>query len=98
MLGICDAFVITSAGNDRLVRALVEEVERAVKAAGGSAPLRIEGLSGAQWVLMDYGDFAVHVFLDEQRAFYDLERLWRDAPRIAWTPDTPDPIADPSGE
>jgi ribosome-associated protein len=85
LLAITDAFVVTSAGNVRLVRTLVEEVERAVKQAGdGRAPVRIEGLSEAEWVLMDYGDFLVHVFLTEFRALYDLEHLWNGAPRVGW--------------
>lgn len=84
VLAITDAFVIVSASNDRLVRSLADEIEQQVKAAGGPAPLRVEGLREAQWVLMDYGDFVVHVFLDETRRFYDLERLWQDAPRVDW--------------
>jgi len=84
VLAITDAFVITSAGNDRLVRTIAEEVERQVKEAGGPGPLRVEGLSDARWVLLDYGDFVVHVFLDEVRRYYDLERLWSDAPRVEW--------------
>ena len=84
VLAITDAFVIASASNDRLVRTLADEVEQQIKDAGGPAPLRVEGLREAQWVLMDYGDFVVHLFLDETRRFYDLERLWQDAPRLAW--------------
>ena len=84
LLAITDAFVITSGTNDRQVRTIAEEVEGAVKAAGGPAPLRMEGLDDARWVLMDYGDFVVHVFLEETRRFYDLERLWADAPRLDW--------------
>lgn len=84
ILAITDAFVITSAGNPRLVRTIADEVEEKVKEAGGPAPLRIEGLDDARWVLMDYADFVVHVFLDEVREFYDLERLWRDAPVWDW--------------
>ena len=87
VLAITDAFVITSAGNDRLVRSIADEVERQVKEAGGPAPLRVEGLNDARWVLLDYGDFVVHVFLDEVRRYYDLERLWSDAPRIHWEDD-----------
>jgi ribosome-associated protein len=90
ILAITDAFVITSAGNDRLVRTIAEEVERKVKEAGGPGPLRVEGRDDARWVLMDYGDFVVHVFLDEVRRYYDLERLWADAPKIAWEPDDGD--------
>ena len=84
VLAITDAFVITSGLNARQVRTIAEEVEEKVKAGGGPSPLRIEGLDDARWVLMDYGDFVVHVFLDEVRRFYDLERLWGDAPVWAW--------------
>jgi ribosome-associated protein len=89
VLAITDAFVITSAGNSRLVKAVVEEVEFAVADAGGPKPRRVEGADKLEWVLMDYGDFVVHVFLDETRQFYELERLWSDVPRLAWaTADT----------
>jgi ribosome-associated protein len=81
LLKITDAFVITSGTNVRQVRTIAEEVEEKVKQDGGPSPLRIEGLDDARWVLMDYGDFVVHVFLDEVRKFYDLERLWADAER-----------------
>jgi ribosome-associated protein len=84
ILAITDAFVITSGANARQVRTIAEEIEDKVKAGGGPAPLRIEGLDDARWVLMDYGDFVVHVFLDEVRRFYDLERLWADAERWEW--------------
>ncbi|MGH9244943.1 MAG: RsfS/YbeB/iojap family protein [Acidimicrobiales bacterium] len=52
--------------------------------AGGPKPLRIEGLDDRTWVLMDYGDFVVHVFLQETREYYELERLWSDVPRVPW--------------
>jgi ribosome-associated protein len=84
VLAITDEFVITSGANTRQVRAIVDEVEKQLKAAGGVAPLRVEGLDDMRWVLMDYGDFVVHVFLDEVRRYYDLERLWADAPRVNW--------------
>jgi ribosome-associated protein len=84
ILAITDAFVITSGNNVRLVRTIAEEVEEQVKAIGGPSPLRIEGLDDARWVLVDYGDFVVHVFLDEVRDYYDLERLWSDAPKLDW--------------
>ena len=83
-LGVTDAFVITSGRNTRQVRTIVDEVERQVKADSGPSPLRTEGRDDFGWVLMDYGDFVVHVFLDERRSYYDLERLWGDAPRIDW--------------
>jgi ribosome-associated protein len=84
VLAITDAFVITSGANSRQVRTIAEEVERRIDETGGSKPLRIEGLDDARWVLMDYGDFVVHVFLDDVRRYYDLERLWSDAPRVEW--------------
>jgi ribosome-associated protein len=84
VLAITDAFVITSGNNPRQVRTIAEEVEERIKAAGGPAPLRIEGLDDARWVLMDYGDFVVHVMLSEAREFYQLERLWADAEPWSW--------------
>lgn len=87
ILAITDAFVITHGANARQVRTIAEEVEDKVAGAGGPKPLRVEGLDDARWVLLDYGDFVVHVFLDEVRRFYDLERLWADAPRVAWEED-----------
>jgi ribosome-associated protein len=83
-LGLTDAFVVTSGRNVRQVRTIVDEVERQVREAGGRSPVRVEGLDDARWVLMDYGDFLVHVFLDEARRYYDLEHLWSGAPRLAW--------------
>jgi ribosome-associated protein len=84
LLAITDAFVITSGRNARQVRTIVDEVELRVKEAWGASPLRVEGLDDARWVLLDYGEFLVHVFLDEARDFYDLEHLWADAARIPW--------------
>lgn len=84
VLAITDAFVITSASNTRQAKTIAEEVENKIDEVGGPKPLRIEGLDDARWILMDYGDFVVHVFLDEVRRYYDLERLWSDAPRIDW--------------
>ena len=89
VLGITDAFVVTSGRNRRQVLTIAEEVEAQVKAVGGPAPLRTEGLTDAQWVLLDYGDFVVHVFLDEVRRYYDLERLWGDSPLIEWDEGVP---------
>lgn len=84
LVAITDAFVVTSGANPRQVRTIVEEVELRVKRAGGPGPLRIEGLDDARWVLMDYGDFVVHVFLDDVRDFYELERLWAEAKTWGW--------------
>ncbi|MGC8626748.1 MAG: ribosome silencing factor [Acidimicrobiales bacterium] len=84
LIGITDAFVITSCSNQRQVRAVTDEVERQLKEAGIGGPLSVEGLDDARWVLMDYGDFVVHIFLEEVRDFYDLEHLWGDAPSWSW--------------
>ena len=81
LLGITDSFVISSGTNRRQVLTMADEVEARVRAVGGPSPLRVEGREDAHWILLDYGDFVVHVFLDETRRFYDLERLWADAPR-----------------
>jgi ribosome-associated protein len=84
ILGIADAFVITSASNTRQVRTIVEEVEKQVREKSDAKPRAVEGLDDASWVLLDYGDVVVHVFLTETRAFYGLERLWADAARVPW--------------
>ena len=82
VLSIIDLFVLASASNARQVRTIVEEVEQALTEHDGSKPLSVEGLADASWVLLDYGDVVVHVFLDETRAYYDLDRLWGDVPRL----------------
>ena len=84
LLVVTDAFVVTSGHNTRQVKTIVEEIEAQVKRQIGRSPLRIEGLGDLHWVLMDYGDVVVHVFMEETRELYDLERLWGDAPRVAW--------------
>jgi ribosome-associated protein len=85
VLGITDYFVVVDAPNRRLVRTLVDDVEAGVREATGRSPLRVEGEREQQWVLIDYGDVVVHVFLDEVRRFYEIERLYRDVPTISWT-------------
>ncbi len=84
VLAITDHFVIVSGANTRQVRTIAEEVERVITEAGGPKPLRVEGLDDLRWVLLDYGDFVVHVFVDETRHYYELERLWSDVPRVEW--------------
>lgn len=83
VLAITDFFVITSANNGRQVRTIAEAVEERLKESG-RVPLRTEGRSDLTWVLLDYGDLVVHVFLEETRRFYDIERLYRDVPVINW--------------
>ncbi len=95
VLAIVEFFVITGGRNGRQVRAIAEEIEAKVVEAGGPRPRMVEGLDGLTWVLLDYGDFVVHVFLDETRAYYELERLWADVPRIDWADHDPDHPARP---
>lgn len=83
VLSIIELFVLVSASNVRHVRTIVDEVERALTDHDGSKAISVEGLADASWVLLDYGDIVVHVFLDETRAYYDLDRLWGDVPRLA---------------
>ncbi len=86
VLAITDHFVITSGANTRQVRTLADEIEAKVVEAGGPKPVAVEGLDDLRWVLLDYGGFVVHVFLDETRHYYELERLWADVPRLEWRP------------
>jgi ribosome-associated protein len=87
VLSLSSYFIIGSAATDRQVKAITGAVEEAVDAAGGPKPLAIEGTESWDWVLMNYGDFLVHVFRQETREFYALERLWSDAPRLVWAAD-----------
>ena len=83
LIVITDYFVICSGGTERQVRTIVEEIEKALRDLGRK-PVRREGESERRWVLLDYVDLVVHVFTEEEREYYDLERLWGDAPRSAW--------------
>jgi len=87
VLAVTSWFVITSASNTRQVKAVAQEVQRVLSESGGPKAVNVEGMDTLQWVLVNYGDIVVHVFLDEARTFYDLERLWRDVPRMAWQDD-----------
>jgi ribosome-associated protein len=87
VLSITDYFVITSASNRRLVRTVVDEIEEVVRDRHGRSPLRVEGISEQQWVLIDYGDVVIHVFSEDVRAYYEIERLYRDVERIDWQND-----------
>jgi ribosome-associated protein len=84
IISITERFVLVSASNARQVRTIAEEVELHLKVEDGDGPRAIEGMDDATWVLMDFGDVIVHVFLDETRAYYDLDRLWGDAPVEDW--------------
>lgn len=73
---------MTSGSNPRQVRAIVESIEEHLTIEADLKPVRIEGLDTSSWVLLDYGFFIAHVFSAEARSFYELERLWKDVPRL----------------
>jgi ribosome-associated protein len=76
-----DYFIITSGTNTKQVQAIADEIVDQLKKQGRRA-FRVEGYPTAEWILIDYGDFVVHIFEDKARKFYDLERLWREARRV----------------
>ena len=76
-----DYFVICSANSSRQVQSISEEIEGSLRSKK-IRPLHVEGRTNAEWILMDYGTFIVHVFNEKSRQFYDLERLWRDAEKV----------------
>lgn len=76
-----DYFVVCSGSNPRQIEAIAEEIELRLKRAG-LYPAHVEGYKQAEWVLLDYVDFVVHVFLEKARRYYDLERLWKSAKRL----------------
>src|SRR5258705_13919797 len=76
-----DYFLIVSGTNERQVQAISDEVYESLKKTG-SAAARVEGYKTGEWILLDYGDFIVHVFENKARRFYDLERLWRESKRV----------------
>jgi ribosome-associated protein len=75
-------FIVVSGLNTRQVQAISDEIDEQLRKKLKTKPLRIEGYSSAEWVLLDYGDFVVHIFENKARDFYDLERLWRDAKKV----------------
>lgn len=82
LVGYADYFVIVSARNPRQVRAIADGVRQAMKHEHEQLPVGMEGKESGKWVLLDYGDVVLHVFHEGSRAFYDLEGLWADAPRL----------------
>ena len=83
---ICDCFVICSTDIPLQSRAIADEIDRVMSGIGLN-PLSIEGYENSEWVLLDYGDIIVHIFTESARLFYDLDRLWSDAPEILSTAD-----------
>ncbi|MDO4582410.1 MAG: ribosome silencing factor [Bacillota bacterium] len=76
---ICDYFLLMTAANNRNAQAICDYIVEQAKAAG-QPPLRIEGYRDARWILLDFGSVIIHIFIEEERQFYSLERLWSDAP------------------
>lgn len=81
---LSDVFVIATGSSRPNVQALADHVEEKIKQSHELKPLRVEGRTEGEWVLVDYGDIIVHLFQSEARDFYSLERLWGDAGRIRW--------------
>lgn len=77
-----DYFVICSGSTERQTKAIADAVEEKLRVAHDSRPKLIEGTSTGRWILLDYGDFIMHIFTEECRRFYGLERLWGDAPNV----------------
>jgi ribosome-associated protein len=85
MIGYTDYFVICSGRSDRQCKAIHDAIHAGMKQEHGLLPRRVEGVSEAQWILMDYLDVVVHVFTPEMREYYRLEQLWGEAPVQALT-------------
>lgn len=81
VLAIVDVFMLATATNDRMLKAVVDAIEDRLRADLDRKPVRREGTPDSGWVLLDYGDIVCHLFSSEQRNFYSLERLWSDVPR-----------------
>lgn len=86
---VTDFYVVCSASNSTLVKAIADNIEDKL-AEAGVHPTHKEGYADARWVLLDYGDVVAHVFLEEERDFYNLEQLWADAPSESFVENTDD--------
>ena len=82
LTSIADYFVLMSAGNERQSQAIADEIAERLKKEMNVRPLLIEGTTPGRWILLDFGDFIVHIFTEDVRRFYGLERLWGDAPNV----------------
>ncbi len=82
LLAFTEVMMIASASNERQVLAIAEEVEKDLQLKARLSPRSREGLTEGQWILLDYGDFVIHIMHQESRDYYGLERLWRDQPTI----------------
>ena len=82
LTSIADYFVLTSASNERQAQAIADSIVEQLKKQMGVKPLLVEGTTPGRWILLDFGDFIVHIFTEDVRRFYGLERLWGDAPNV----------------
>ena len=82
LTSIADYFILTSAGNERQAQAIADAVLERLREELQVKPLLVEGTTPGRWILLDFGDFIVHVFTEDCRRFYGLERLWGDAPNV----------------
>ena len=82
LTSIADYFILTSASNERQAQAIADNVLSELKEKLNVRPLLVEGTTPGRWVLLDFGDFIVHIFTEDVRRFYGLERLWGDAPNV----------------
>jgi ribosome-associated protein len=88
IVGWTDYLVIATGGSRRQLASVADEIDHRMKALGDK-PMAFEGYEAGGWMVIDFGDVVVHLFDEEKRAYYQLERLWEDAPRIEWTPVEP---------
>ncbi|MCB9534769.1 MAG: ribosome silencing factor [Myxococcales bacterium] len=86
LVGYTSYFVICTGRSDRQVKAIADQVVRKLRTDHRVRPLGSEGAERSSWVILDYGDVVAHVFRQDERDFYDLEGLWRDAPQVAYEP------------
>lgn len=82
LTSIADYFILSSAGSERQATAIADNIVETLKKELGVRPLLVEGMTPGRWVLLDFGDFIVHIFTEDVRRFYGLERLWGDAPNV----------------
>ncbi len=82
LTSIADFFILASAGNERQAAAIADSVQETLREKMKVKPLLVEGAAPGRWVLLDYGDFIFHIFTEDTRRFYGLERLWGDAPNM----------------
>lgn len=84
VLAITELFVVVSANNSPQVRTIASEISARIREQLGQSPLHSEGIAEQQWILLDYGDVVIHIFAEQTRQFYEIERLYTDVPVLDW--------------